>query len=69
MFSPYTSDFLQGITYTETDDPLLRKIYDKESTTAEESGAADDTHVVKNWKAVDPRQELFASIRGRRNID
>ena len=57
------SDFLKGVTYKETDDPLLRKIYDKECDTG---GDEEDANVVKNWKEVDPRQELFAAIKGRR---
>ncbi len=61
------ADFLRGVTYKETDDPLLKKIYDKESTAAD--GDEEDATVGKNWKSVDPRQELFAAIKGRRSND
>eukprot|EP00986_Skeletonema_menzelii_P006793 scaffold2578_cov136-Skeletonema_menzelii.AAC.9 len=51
-------DFLRGVTYRETSDPLLQKIYQKE-------GVQDDD-TPDELKPVDPRQELFAAIRSRR---
>lgn len=54
-------DFLKGVTYKRTSDPLLKKIYDTEDN------AVGDTHADKNWKAVDPRQELLAAIRTRKS--
>ena len=51
-------DFLRGVTYRETSDPLLQKIYQKE-------GIQDDD-TPDELKPVDPRQELFAAIRSRR---
>lgn len=53
-----TTDFLRGVTYRETSDPLLQKIYQKE-------GVQDDD-TPDELKPVDPRQELFAAIRSRR---
>ena len=66
-YSHTAVDFLKGVTYKETDDPLLKKIYDKESNAAGDK--EDDNDVGKNWKSVDPRQELFAAIKGRRSND
>ena len=69
VYTPLThtaADFLKGVTYKETNDPLLKKIYDKESNA---DGDEEDADVVKNWKSVDPRQELFAAIKGRRSND
>jgi hypothetical protein len=51
------ADFLRGVTYRETSDPLLQKIYEKEGV---EGNTPDDL------KPVDPRQELFAVIKSRR---
>jgi len=51
-------DFLKGVTYKETDDPLLKKIYEKE-----DNGV--DTKAVESLKPVDPRRELFAAIQSR----
>ena len=56
-------DFLKGVTYQKTDDPLLRKIYEKEDDSPK---AAD---IKKNYKPIDPRQELFAAIRNRNTED
>ena len=56
-------DFLKGVTYQTTDDPLLRKIYEKEDDSPK---AAD---IKKNYKPIDPRQELFAAIRSRNTED
>jgi len=54
-------DFLKGVTYRKTDDPLLRKIYEKE-----DNGDEDVSKTVeKNGKQVDPRTDLFAAIRNR----
>ena len=54
-------DFLKGVTYRKTDDPLLRKIYEKE-----DDGDEDVSKTVeKNGKQVDPRTDLFAAIRNR----
>lgn len=61
MFSfPDKSDFLKGVTYKQTSDPLLKKIYETE-------GGVENTEAEKNWKAVDPRQELFHAIRARKS--
>ena len=57
-FTLYATDFLKGVTYQKTDDPLLKKIYEKE-----DSSPANKEN--KNWKPIDPRQELFAAIRNR----
>jgi hypothetical protein len=54
----FPTDFLRGVTYRETSDPLLQKIYQKE-------GIQDDD-TPDELKPVDPRQELFAAIRSRR---
>ena len=51
-------DFLKGVTYQKTDDPLLKKIYEKE----DDSSPNKEN---KKWKPIDPRQELFAAIRNR----
>ena len=53
-----SSDFLRGVTYRETNDPLLQKIYQKE-------GVKDDD-TPDELKPVDPRQELFSAIKTRR---
>lgn len=53
------ADFIKGVTYKETDDPLLKQIYEKE-------GDAEEDAAEKNWKPVDPRKELFAAIRNRK---
>ena len=57
-FTLYAIDFLKGVTYQKTDDPLLKKIYEKE-----DSSPANKEN--KKWKPIDPRQELFAAIRNR----
>lgn len=58
-------DFLKGVTYKQTSDPLLMKIYDTE----DKLEGFDGTNTAeKNWKAVDPRQELLDAIR-KRNHD
>ena len=49
-------DFLKGVTYTETADPLLKQIYQKEGASPK----------AEKRKSVDPRQELFAAIQNRR---
>lgn len=54
-------DFLKGLTYKQTLDPLLMKIYDTE----DKLEGVDGTK--KNWKAVDPRQELLEAIRKRKS--
>ena len=54
---------VKGVTYQKTDDPLLRKIYEKEDDSPK---AAD---IKKNYKPIDPRQELFAAIRNRNTED
>ena len=41
---------------------LLKKIYETEYKVVE-----GDPEAEKNWKAVDPRQELFAAIRSRKS--
>ena len=56
-------DFLKGVTYQKTDDPLLRKIYEKEDDSPK---GAD---IKKIYKPIDPRQELFAAIRNRNTED
>jgi hypothetical protein len=53
-----SADFLRGVTYSTTSDPLLQKIYEKEGV--EKNDTTDDL------KPVDPRQELFAVIKSRR---
>ncbi len=53
-----STDFLRGVTYRETSDPLLQKIYEKEGVEVDDT--ADDL------KPIDPRQELFAAIKSRR---
>ena len=55
------TDFLKGVTYQETDDPLLKKIYQKE-----DGGASKGAAVERSWKAADPRNEMFAAIRSRK---
>ena len=57
-------DFLKGVTYKQTLDPLLKEIYDNEDKLEGVDGT-DSTE--KNWKAVDPRQELLESIRKRKS--
>jgi hypothetical protein len=57
---PDESDFLKGVTYKQTADPLLKKIYETE-------GGVENAEEEKNWKAVDPRQELFHAIRARKS--
>ncbi|KAL3815366.1 hypothetical protein ACHAXA_000753 [Cyclostephanos tholiformis] len=52
-------DFLKGVTYKQTSDPLLKKIYETE-------GAVESSEAEKNWKAVDPRQELLKAIQSRK---
>jgi hypothetical protein len=59
---PVETDFLKGVTYKQTSDPLLKKIYETEDQVVE-----GDSEEEKNWKAVDPRQELFAAIRSRKS--
>ncbi len=54
-------DFLKGVTYKETSDPLLMKIYEKEFGADEGDGNEE-----KKYKPVDPRNELFAAIRSRK---
>jgi hypothetical protein len=58
-------DFLKGVTYKQTSDPILMKIYDTE----DKLGGVDGTNTVaeKNWKAVDPRQEMLEAIRKRKS--
>jgi len=58
-------DFLKGVTYNETDDPLLRKIYEKEGSRRDKD-IGDDTATKENLKPVDTRTDLFASIRNRK---
>lgn len=50
------TDFLKGVTYQKTEDPLLRKIYEKE-----EKSPVQKTII----KSLDPRQELMAAIQSR----
>ncbi|KAL3785154.1 hypothetical protein ACHAW5_000186 [Stephanodiscus triporus] len=54
-------DFLKGVTYKQTSDPLLKKIYETESKEKR------DPEAEENWKPVDPRQELFAALRSRKS--
>ncbi|KAL9184842.1 hypothetical protein ACHAXT_002619 [Thalassiosira profunda] len=61
-------DFLKGVTYEETSDPLLKKIYDKEDQSPRRDGG-EDAEVAKIMKPVDPRQELFAAIRRRKELN
>jgi hypothetical protein len=49
------TDFLRGVTYSATNDPLLQKIYEKEGVEKDDAP-----------RPVDPRQELFAAIKSRR---
>jgi len=51
-------DFVKGVVYTETKDPLLRKIYESEGETRQAGGTESEV--------VDPRLELLAAIRKQR---
>ncbi|EJK47036.1 hypothetical protein THAOC_34273 [Thalassiosira oceanica] len=51
-------DFVKGVVYTETKDPLLRKIYESEGDTPHVGGTKSEV--------VDPRLELLAAIRKQR---
>jgi len=52
------ADFIRGVTYSMTNDPLLQKIYEKEGLEEDETP--------NDLRPVDPRQELFAAIKSRR---
>ena len=51
-------DFVKGVVYTETKDPLLRKIYESEGETRQDGETKSEV--------VDPRLELLAAIRKHR---